>query len=283
MTTERMRERLASLRPDETAGGWWHATLWIPVGYASTKLYGVATPAVVVASLAGVAALVHRLSPGPVEIVAGGGALVAGVNTAANGDCHHLVGDGGVAVLMVFGGALTASALTRLLGSGNLRDAARHLLIATMALELALSVVTPIGEVVEGFSGTAATAVVLAVLLLAITVTGVRASFGPPALALTLVAVQGVLAVTGGPCHTAAAHALLGTAVFTTLAVQLQTRPLPFGYDPEDDDEGVAWAGDYEDYGPGSGRAREFRVSGDFDERSPATAADDRETRSDAE
>jgi hypothetical protein len=253
MRIERVRERLASLQPEEMESGWWYAALWIPMGYASSRLFGEVTPVLVVGCLAGATALVHRLAPGAVEVVAGLGALVVGVNTAASGDCHDLVGEWGVAVLTVFGGAMVASAMTRLLGSASIREAARHLLIAVMALELSLAVVTPVGETVDGFAASVTTAVVLAVLLLVVTLVGVRATLGPPLLAVTLAGTQAVLAVTGGPCHGAAARAVLGTAVFTALAVYLGTRPLPFGYEPGDEDDEThseRWAGDYEDHRP---------------------------------
>lgn len=249
MTIERIRERLAELHPDVTAGRWWHAALWVPVGYASTKLYGEALPIVVIGALAGAVALVHRVLPAGVEVVAGGGALVMGVNHAANGDCHLLVGEDGVAVLMGFGGVMFAWAVLRLLGPASIHEASRLLLIGAVALELALSTVTPLGDATHAFRGTTGTAAALGALVLAFTLVGVKTPFGPPLLGSALVGVLGVLAVTGGPCHGAATRALVGTLVFTVLAVFLETRPLPFGYD---DDRGGEehWAADYEEHGP---------------------------------
>lgn len=251
MTIERIRDRLAELYPDVTAGRWWHAALWVPVGYASTKLYGETFPVLAVGALAATVALVHRVVPAGVEVVAGGGALVMGVNHAANGDCHLLVGDDGVVAMMVFGGVMCVSGMLRFLGSGSLREASRLLLLGAVGLELALSTVTPVGDTSHAFRATTGTAVTLGLLAVGFTLIGVRTPFGPPVLGTGLVAVLGVLAVTGGPCHDAATRALVGTVVFTVVAVFLETRPLPFGYDDGDDDSGEAhWAADYEGHGP---------------------------------
>jgi hypothetical protein len=263
MTIDQIRVRWGALAPDEASSLLWQATLWVPVGYASSRLFGEAVPALTLAVLAGLLAGVHRMAPGAVELAVAGGALAGGVVVASNDDCHVLVGDSGVAVLVAFGGGMLTWAVVRLLGSASVREAAYRLIVATMALELALSGVTPVGEA-GGLSGTTATTVVLGTLLVLVTLFGVHAGLGPPVLAVALLGVQGALALTGGPCHTAAAHALLGTAVFVAVAVALRTRPLPFGYDPVDqpggDEDGDAgsepWVTSYDEHGP----VRSFRV-----------------------
>jgi hypothetical protein len=271
MAIERIRARWDALAPGDTTGPMllWPVILWVPVGYASSRLFGEAVPALAVAALAGVLAGVHRLAPGVVELATAAGALVGGVVVASNDDCHVLVGDRGVAVLVGFGGGMLTWAAVRLLGSASVREAASRLLVATMALELSLSALSPVDDVAEGSPGSVGIAVLLGALLVLVTLVGVHLALGPPALAVTLVGVQGVLAVTGGPCHTVAAHALLGTAVFVAAALALRTRPLPFGYDEPDLPEGTGdepWTTSYDEHGP----VRTFRVDElDEEEASP--------------
>jgi hypothetical protein len=254
MRIEQVRRRLALVDADGLSNGWGYAALWVPAGYASTKIYGAATPTVAIAFGATAVALVHRFFPGPVEAVAGVAGLFTAVLAAAHGDCHELVGNDGVAVLMVFGGGMCSWAVVRVLGSASLREAARYVLVAVVSLELALSVVTPIDEAVHGFRASTSTAAVLAVLLLALTLTGVHASKGLVWLGVALVGVEAVLAVTGGPCHDEAVRALVGTVVFAAVAAYLAPDSPWRPPEPEDQSRGEGnqgrWAGDYEGRGP---------------------------------
>lgn len=251
MRLEQVRRRLAMVDADPFSNGWGYAALWVPAGYASTKIYGAATPTAAIAFGATAVALVHRFFPGPVEAVTGVAGLFAAVLAAADGDCHELVGDDGIAVLMVFGGGMCTWAVVRVLGSANLREAARYVLVAVVSLELALSVVTPIDEAVHGFRASTSTAVVLAFLLLALTLIGVHARAGLALLGVALVAVEAVLAVTGGPCHDEAVRALVGTVVFAAVAAYLAPNSPWRPPEPVDDDRDEGrWAGDYEGRGP---------------------------------
>jgi hypothetical protein len=274
MRLEGLWGRVALTDPETWSTGWWQAAWWVPVGYASTKLYGPAMPTVAVGFCAVAVALVHRFAPGVVELVAGSGALIVAVNASADGDCHVLVGDDGVLVLMAFGGGMCASAIVRLLGSANAREAARHLLIAVVCLELALSAVTPVADAVTSFRGRVSTAAVLGVVLLVLAVGGIRARAGLALLGAVLVAVESLLAVTGGPCHSEALRALVGTVIFAAVATWVAhyapRRPEPTGHGGV-----IRWAGQYDDRGPTShpeppraeewpGRARRPRGSDEF-------------------
>jgi hypothetical protein len=250
MRLDGWRGRVALTDPVTWSTGWWQAAWWVPVGYATTKLYGPTMPTVAVGFSAVAVALVHRFVPGVIELAAGAGALVVMVNASADGDCHVLVGDDGVLVLMVFGGVMCTSAIVRLLGSASAREAARHLLIAVVCLELALSAVTPVADAVTSFRARTSTAAVLGVVLLILTVAGIRARAGLPLLGAGLVAVESLLAVTGGPCHTEALRALVGTVIFTTVATWVH-HYAPRRPEPDEDHLGpVEWAGDYDDRGP---------------------------------
>ena len=68
--------------------------------------------------------------------------------------------------------AAAVSAFVRLLGSGILREAGRHLLIAIVAVELALSLLGPVAD----DEGRVAAALTLLVVLVAAAVLGLRAA-----------------------------------------------------------------------------------------------------------
>lgn len=249
MRLARMRDGLARLDPERWPDVWWQAAVLLLTGYAAAKLAGEATFAVAVAFVAVVLAVLHHFLPGVVELVAGISGLVAGVVGAAKGDCHALVGGYGVGVLVGFGGGMCVSAIVRLLGSGSIREAARHLLVAAAVLELGLSAVAPTAEAVEGFQANAGTATALAVLLAGLTLVALWARAGLPVLGVSVLAVQVLLAASSGPCHTVAGQALVGMLVFagvgTAIARSTGTPATATGPAVRED-----WAGKYDGRGP---------------------------------
>lgn len=261
-----MRERLASWYPDELTGRWWQAVLWVPVGYATTRLFGTTLPLGVIAGLAAAAAVVHWTVPVAVDLAAGAGALGVGVSQATGDGCHLRLGDAGTAVLLVFGGLMIGVAGVRLMGPVKVKESGRRLLVGAVGLELSLALTRPANEIAPA-EGAAGTALALGVLLVAIVLVGIWAPFGPALLGVALLATEALIAVTDGSCQSAATRAVVGTLVFVPVAVLLASRwRPPYRRDDEHDEdhdhsserwtgehdhpESDRWTGDYDDYGP---------------------------------
>jgi hypothetical protein len=204
--------------------GWWQAALWIPVGYASTRFIGEGTPLLAMVFLTASLAGLYRVIPGLVELVAGGGGLLMSMFAAADGrGCGTVLGQGGTSAVLVFGSLMWLSAFVRLLGSANVREMARHLLVATAALELGLFAVSPIGQTVTTAQDQFTVPAVLLTILLVTTLVGVRArTNGFPLLGVGLVMVLGVLAVTGSSCAADPVVSLAGTVTFALVAMFLR-------------------------------------------------------------
>lgn len=179
----------------------WTAACWIPVGFAVTRFVADGSPMVAMVCLAAGAAGLHRISAGLVEVVAGSGGFLLTLFAAADGWSY------GAVVVLAYGSVMTVSAFVRLLGSGNGREMAKHLLVATAALELAVFAARSGGPSVE-----------VAVLVVA-TVVGLRARFGFAILGAALlvalcwqvpadvaVAVDPVVAIVGSVTFALAAH-----------------------------------------------------------------------------
>lgn len=200
--------------------GWWQAALWIPVGYASTRFIGEGTPLLAMVFLTASLAGVYWVVPGLVELVAGGGGLLMSMLAAADGrGCGDVLGQGGSSAILVFGSLMWLSAFVRLLGSASFREMARHLLVATAALELGLFALSPIGQTVTTAQDQFTVPAVLLTILLVTTLIGVRArANGFPLLGIGLVSVLSVLVVTGSPCNGNPAVSLAGTVTFALVA-----------------------------------------------------------------
>ncbi|HEV7758690.1 MAG TPA: hypothetical protein VGO78_06860 [Acidimicrobiales bacterium] len=221
MMIDRLRVRLGSSSKYDPPNRWYRAVYWVPAGYACTRVVGEGTPVLVVGLLAVTLAGLHRAIPGVVEVAAGGASLMVTVNEVLDGDCRRVLGPGGTAVVLGFVTAFAVSAFVRLLGSASLHEAGRHLLIATVAVELALSL---LGPVVEG-QGRVLAALALLVVLLAAAALGLRAGLGIPLLGGALVAVEATLAFTDHVCGMSGAAPLVGTTVFAAVGWYLASRP----------------------------------------------------------
>jgi hypothetical protein len=125
----------------------------------------------------------------------------------------------------VFGSLMWLSALIRLLGSANAREMARHLLVATAALELGLFVATPVGQGITSAHDPSTVPVVLATILAVTTLIGCRArTIGFPLLGVGLVGVQGLLVASGGPCAGSPVTSLVGSVIFAGVAMYLRSN-----------------------------------------------------------
>lgn len=213
--------------PPATSRSWWYTTLWIPTGYAVTQFAGDATPVLAVVVLTASLAGLHRVLPGLVEVGAGSGGLLLGMFAAADDrGCGVILDEAGTGVVILYGSVMVVSAFVRLLGSGNGREMAKHLLVATAALQLSLFAVSPpIGRTMAAAPDEFRSPVLLAAVLAVVTVVGVRSRIGFPLLGMGLVTTLGVLAVAGGDCASGAVAALVGCATFALVARLLTVRP----------------------------------------------------------
>jgi len=206
--------------------GRWQAALWIPVGFASTQFIGEGTPLLAMVCLTAALGGLYRVIPGLVELTVGAGGLLMSMFVAVDGrGCGALLDDGGTSVILVFGSVMWLSAFVRLLGSANAREMARHLLVATAALQLGLFAVSPSGQVVTTGEDRFTVPAVLATVLIVATVVGCRArTFGFPLLGLALVGVLSLLMVTGSPCSVSPGTSLAGSLTFALTVVFLSSK-----------------------------------------------------------
>jgi hypothetical protein len=217
------------------------ALLWVPVAYACTRSLGESLPLLAVAFLAAALAGLHRWLPGPVEVAAGATSLLVTVNEVLDGPCREALGPGGTGVVIAFVTLFYVSAFVQFLGTGRLKAAGRHLLIATVTVELALSL---FGPVVDG-QGRVFAAVVLLVVLVAGAAVGLRAGFGVPLLAAGLLGVEASLALTEHSCGMSGGAPLVGTAAFVAAAFVLAPKIKRFHV------QGFDVGGFTSDFGPG--------------------------------
>ncbi|HEY3143676.1 MAG TPA: hypothetical protein VGJ86_21255 [Acidimicrobiales bacterium] len=214
--------------------GWWDAAFWIPVGFASSRCLGAGAPWLAVVFLTAALAGAHWFFPGIVESTVGTCGLLASVFAAADGRaCGAVLGSGGIAVIQFFGGVMLLSGLIRLLGSGNLREMGRHLLVATAALQLGLFVLSPIGQAIIPAQSQLTVPVTLLTILFLTTLVGIRSRRrGPRLLGVGLVGVLCLQAVTGSPCAVSPMVGLAASLTFAGVALILGNL--------EDDDYALA-------------------------------------------
>lgn len=237
MSFDRLRSNLDPLRNDDPPRAWWDVLLWIPVGFATTQLVGGSLPALAMVPLALLFVVAHHYGPATVEVIAGGGGLMAsGANAWDGAGCQVAIGDVGVVVIVVFGSIFLVSSFVRLIGAASLREMGKHLVIATAAVEIALFAAVPGGEPLIDAREVYAPAG-LAVALLVVSQIGLidRMQLGMLALGALLLPVQVAQALGDNPCGAGGFGPLLGMAVFAAAAYSLATaHPLRTH---EDDDE----------------------------------------------
>jgi hypothetical protein len=200
----------------------WTALGWIPAGFAASRFVAEDTPILAIVVLAvGVAAL-HRLTPGLVEVVGGGGGFLLSLFAAADPrGCGTGLGSRGVGVVLVYGSVMTVSAFVRLLGTANGRAMAKHLLVATGALELSLFVAGSAGR--SGF-GVHDELPVLALALFVTTLVGMHARHGFALLGGALLVALAALAIADVSCAIEPVGSLVGSAVFALGAYAMTER-----------------------------------------------------------
>lgn len=200
------------------AHGWSLATMFVPLGYAVSRTLGPGAPIPALLALAASAACLHRLTPRLVEMTAGCGALLLSVFAAADDrSVGATLGLPGIGVVFVFGGVVTASSFVRLLGSGSLREAARHLIAGGTALELSLILLGP----ASGALGAPRSAALAALLTVGVVV-GVRSPVGFPLLGLGLLVAHGAFGASGVPALVPAHVGFLGSTTFAFVALWLR-------------------------------------------------------------
>jgi hypothetical protein len=242
MMFDRLRSDLNPLRHDDPPRGWWDALLWVPVGYAVTRLLGDTFPAYAMVLVGLLAAAAHHYGPAVVETVAGGLGLIASGAAAWDGaGCQAMIGDVGVVVIIVFGSIFIVSSFVRLIGSASLREMGKHLVIATATIEVSLFLVGPRGEPLIDPDEYVAPAL-LAAVLMGVSQLGLvdRYEVGMLSLGAMLVPVQLALALGDNPCGAGGFGPLLGMLAFAGASYSFASvRPLPAVDDTEGADEVV--------------------------------------------
>jgi hypothetical protein len=231
MSFGRLRSNLDPLRHDDPPRAWWDVLLWVPAGFATTRLVGGALPPLAIAVLAVLVAAAHHFGPAVVATLLGGGGLLAsGVAAWDAGDCQRMIGDIGVVVVIVFGSVFVVSSFVRLIGSASLREMSRHLLIATASIEISLFAVAPRGTPLIDPDEVLAPALLLAVLM-AVSQIGLidRMELGFLSLGAMLVPIELALAVRDeSPCGSGGYGPFVGTVVFALAAYHFaSSHPLP--------------------------------------------------------
>jgi hypothetical protein len=229
------------------------------VAYACTRSLGESLPLLAVGLLAAFLAGVHRWLPGPVEVAAGATSLLVTVNEVLDGPCREALGPGGTSVVLGFVALFYVSAFVQFVGTGRLKAAGRHLLIATVTAELALSL---FGPVVEG-QGRVLAAIVLLVVLVAGAWAGLRAGFGVPLLGAGLLGVEASLSLTEHSCGMTGWAPLIGTTAFVVAAVLLAPKTKRFAV------QGFDVGGFTSDFGPGPGHEPPYEEGTDPDDHDP--------------
>ena len=236
MIIDRLRSDLNPFRNDDPPRGWWDVLLWIPTGYAVTRVVGDTFPAWAMLLVGLLAAAAHYYGPAVVETAAGGiGLMASGLAAWDRAGCQTMIGDVGVVVIIVFGSIFVVSSFVRLIGSASLREMGKHLVIATATVEISLFAVGPRGEpLIEPENYFAP--VLLSLVLLAVSQLGLidRYEWGMLILGALLVPTQLVLAVSDNPCGAGGYGPLLGMVAFAGASYSFaHGRPLPS--DDEDD------------------------------------------------
>lgn len=238
MIIDRLRSDLNPFRNDDPPRGWWDVLLWIPTGYAVTRVVGDTFPAWAMLVVGLLAAALHYYGPAVVETAAGGVGLIASALAVWDrAGCQTMVGDVGVVVVIVFGSIFVVSSFVRLIGSASLREMGKHLVIATATVEIALFAVGPRGEPLVDPENYFAP-VLLSLVLLAVSQLGLvdRYEWGMLILGALLVPTQLVLALSDNPCGAGGFGPLLGMAAFAGASYSFALgRPLPSD-DGEDDE-----------------------------------------------
>lgn len=200
---------------------WWRAAVWIPTGYAVTKLIGTGAPVAVVVVLAALIAAVHRAAPGPIDLAAGGlGTAISILQAIEGNDCRGSLGTNGAILLLVFAGVTSLVMVSSAIAIGHLRPG-QYAVAMCAAVELALFAVSPGGVVVTaaGDLGLA----VLATLLLSALV-GLRPHLGLAVMGACLIFAEVTLALAGQLCDQSAPYAIAGALVFSMTRLLLSSR-----------------------------------------------------------
>jgi hypothetical protein len=230
MSFGRLRSNLNPLRHDDPPRAWWDVFLWVPVGFATTRLVGDTLPPLAIAVLAVLLAAAHHFGPALVAEIAGAGGLIAaGAATWDACDCQRMIGDIGVVVVVVFGSMFVVSSFVRLIGTASLREMSRHLLIATASIEISLFVVSPRGTPLIDPDEVVAPAFLLAVLMVVSQIGLIdRMELGFLALGIALVPIELSLATRDtNPCGPGGWSPFVGTVVFALASYHFaSSRPV---------------------------------------------------------
>jgi hypothetical protein len=215
------RRRDGKRRYERPPRHWWLAAIWIPTGFAVTKLLGTGAPVSVAVILAVLIAAVHRAAPGPIDLAAGAlGTVISVTHVIEGNDCRGPLGMTGILLLLVFCG--TTAVCTVVTGLSRHRLTVGQGLVAICAaIELALFAVSPGGILPTG-AGDLGTNVI--VTLATAILVGIRPQFGLATVGACLIAAETSLALSGTSCDRSAPIALAGALAFATTRLILSSR-----------------------------------------------------------
>jgi hypothetical protein len=226
---DRLRSGLDPLRKNDPPRDWWDVLLWMPVGFAIARLAGDSLPPLALAVLMVLLAAAHQFGPAVIDVMAGGGALVVSLSAVWDGEgCQDRVGDMGIVVLVVFGSIFVVSSWVRLIGSASLREMGRHLIIATVTIEIAVFAASPGREPLFGPDHVAAPLWLAGVLLVVCQVGLIdRMELGMLCLGAVLVPVEAAVSTHDNPCGPGGFSPLIGMLAFAAAAYYFaRSRPL---------------------------------------------------------
>lgn len=234
---DRLRSGLNPLRKNDPPRAWWDVLLWMPVGFAIARVAGDSLPPPALAILMVLLAAAHHFGPAVIDVIAGGGGLLLSLLAVWDGDgCQDRVGDMGIVVLIVFGSIFVVSSWVRLIGSASLREMGRHLLIATVSIEIALFAASPGGtEPVIDPDNVAAPIFLSVVLLIVCQVALIdRMELGMLCLGATLVPVEAAVSTHANPCGPGGYNPVVGMVAFAAAAYYFAlSRPITADGDEE--------------------------------------------------
>jgi hypothetical protein len=237
---DRLRSGLDPLRKNDPPRAWWDVLLWMPVGFAIARVAGDSLPPPALAVLMVLLAAAHHFGPAVIDVMAGGGGLLLSLLAVWDGDgCQDRVGDMGIVVLVVFGSIFVVSSWVRLIGSASLREMGRHLLIATVSIEIALFAASPGGGDPLIDPDNVAAPIFLSVVLLIVCQVALidRMELGMLCLGATLVPVEAAVSTHANPCGPGGYNPLVGMVAFAGAAYYFAlSRPIA----PDGDDEPAA-------------------------------------------
>jgi hypothetical protein len=194
-------------RYERPPSSWVGILVWIPIGYALSRLLGDGAPVQVVVVVSMLLAAVQRIFEGPFHLLIGGAGTLVALNDAVTGaSCREPLGAFGLFLLGVF----AATGFILIMASGKTTD---YLAAGAGVIELVLFAVSPVGGTVIADIGAAALVLPVGAATVAFLI-GKQPKLGLGVVGAGVIAGEVVLAAVPGVCERSALTALVGAVVF---------------------------------------------------------------------